>query len=238
MGIPQTKTKAWDPSAHRVAAMAVAISVHIGLIALLLRPAADHREALPPAESDAPTLKLRFIERPRAATAPPVRASLLSKDLTSGVQQKQTRTVPAPSRPSISAAAPFAAPTSTRMPPAQAVRAAPTPPNPYTSETPATDGGFAERLRNAQHAYDVHGVPGSDKRFVQGIQLTDPMNQGIGSLARRVQRLFGVPNHHCIDVDVWQNLSVDELIARHLTRGDVEKENQKYQCNRPLGLSI
>ncbi|WP_239951097.1 hypothetical protein [Dyella terrae] len=64
------------------------------------------------------------------------------------------------------------------------------------------------------------------------------MNQGIGSVMRNAQRLFGVTNHHCIDVDVWQHLTPDELKERHLTAADVEKESQKYNCNRPLGLNF
>ncbi|MFC4529101.1 hypothetical protein ISN76_18840 [Dyella halodurans] len=64
------------------------------------------------------------------------------------------------------------------------------------------------------------------------------MDQGIGSVMRSAQRLFGVTNRHCIDVDVWQHLSPDELKDRHLTAADVERESEKYNCNRPLGLNF
>ncbi len=100
------------------------------------------------------------------------------------------------------------------------------------------DGGFRDRMLNAQHSQGVRGVPGSDRRVVPGIELTDPMSQGVGSVVRSAQRLFGVTSHHCIDVDVWQHLTPDELIERHLTAADVEKESQKYNCNRPLGLNF
>jgi hypothetical protein len=52
------------------------------------------------------------------------------------------------------------------------------------------------------------------------------------------QRLFGVTNHHCIDVEVLQSLTPAELAARHLSPADVQKEGEKYACNKPLGLSF
>lgn len=91
---------------------------------------------------------------------------------------------------------------------------------------------------NAQHSQGIRGVPGTDRRFAPGIDLTDPMDQGVGSLVRGAQRLFGVTNRHCIDVDVWQHLTPDELKERHLTAAEVEKQSEKYNCNRPLGLNF
>jgi hypothetical protein len=73
---------------------------------------------------------------------------------------------------------------------------------------------------------------------VSGVELTNPRDQGIGSVMRSAQRLFGVTNHHCVDVGVWQHLTEDELKDRHLSAADVEKASQKYNCNRPLGLSF
>lgn len=102
--------------------------------------------------------------------------------------------------------------------------------------TNAGDGGFHERLSNAQHLQDIHGVPGSDTRVAPGLELTRPMNQGIGAVMRNTQRLFGIPSRHCVDVEVWQHLSPDELSARHLSPLDVRRETEKYDCNQPLGL--
>jgi hypothetical protein len=100
------------------------------------------------------------------------------------------------------------------------------------------DGGFQQRLLDAQHGQGITRIPGSDTSVVPGIRLTDPMNQGIGAALRNTQRLFGVTNHHCIDVEVWQSLSPAELAARHLSPADVQKESDKYACNKPLGLSF
>ena len=93
-------------------------------------------------------------------------------------------------------------------------------------------------MRDAQTSQGIRGVPGSDRRVVQGIQLTDPMKQGVGAVVRSAQRLFGVTQRHCIDVEVWQQLSPEERIARHLTADDVKNESEKYDCNRPKGLSF
>ena len=101
-----------------------------------------------------------------------------------------------------------------------------------------SDGGFQERLLKARRAYAVHGVPGSDKTFAPGIHLIDPGKQGVGSVMRHAQRLFGIANRHCIDVDVWRHLTPQELSARHISPGEVDQADEKYQCNRPPGLSF
>jgi hypothetical protein len=91
---------------------------------------------------------------------------------------------------------------------------------------------------DAQHAQRIRGIPGSDTPVASGIQSTDPMNQGVGAVMRSTQRLFGITDRHCIDVEVWQSLSPDELTARHLSPADVRREGDKYNCNRPLGLNF
>jgi hypothetical protein len=100
------------------------------------------------------------------------------------------------------------------------------------------DGGFSQRLSAAQRAQHVPGLPGSDTRLAPGVQMIDPRSQGIGGLMRNAQRLFGVPSKPCIDVEIWSRMSIQELLARHLSPADVEAANQKYDCNRPLGLNF
>lgn len=100
------------------------------------------------------------------------------------------------------------------------------------------DGGFADRLRQAQQSYSVRPLPGSDRPRVNGIQLIDPKTQGVAATVRQLQRLFGRPNHHCIDVDAWHRMSPDELSARHISPSDVARVDAENQCNRPMGLSF
>ncbi|MHC1479596.1 hypothetical protein ACYJW8_05045 [Frateuria aurantia] len=81
-------------------------------------------------------------------------------------------------------------------------------------------------------------LPGSDHRLVEGIALIDPMRQGVGAVLRTVQRGFGVTQRHCIDVQVGTSLSTEALLARHLTPADLEREEQRYHCNAPMGLHV
>jgi hypothetical protein len=101
-----------------------------------------------------------------------------------------------------------------------------------------SDGGFQERLRLAQHSHSIHGVPGSDTPAAPGIHLVDPMNQGIGAVMRTTQRAFGITSSHCVDVDVWRHLTLQELSARHISSSDVDEVDRKYGCDKPLGLRL
>lgn len=229
----QAAPKSATLSARRAVALAVALGSHLALLMVLLRPAAPASAPWVSTEGSAATLKLRFIPLPRVAPAPPPTPR----------QTASTPIVPAPLRAKVRS------PAATHGQSPETASASGTPPasplspavatGPSTSMLPTTgDGGFRDRVRSAQHAQDVHGVPGSDRPVAPGIALTDPMDQGIGAVVRKAQRLFGVTDPHCIDVDVWLNLSPQELIARHLTMADVDKVSEKYHCNRPPGLSF
>lgn len=69
-----------------------------------------------------------------------------------------------------------------------------------------------------------------------GIQLTAPRDQGLGAVMRKMQRLFGITSHACIDVDVWGTLSSQELAEKHITPDQVKRLAEKYHCNEPPGL--
>nr|WP_199043297.1 hypothetical protein [Dyella sp. ASV24] len=211
--------------------MVVAIGCHLILLMALLRPAAPRTDMTSAMESSEAVLKARFVSLRRLTPMPPaspVPRKTSVKERTSTPAHHITQAaIPPIQTGSISVPSPPVAPDT------------PSAPDSYTSgQTTMGDGGFRDRMLNAQHSQGVRGVPGSDRRVVPGIELTDPMSQGVGSVVRSAQRLFGVTSHHCIDVDVWQHLTPDELIERHLTAADVEKESQKYNCNRPLGLNF
>ena len=225
-------------SARRVAAMVVAIGYHVFLLMVLLRPVAhdpDVAEVL--TLNNTATLEVRFISPPRPTRPPPVngapRASLAPSAAAHVQPGKQAFSHPPPTQlvtlPSPPQTEPRPPDTSDQI----------VAPQPYTNtRAPASDGGFRERLFDAQHAQRIRGIPGSDAPVASGIQLTDPMNQGVGAVLRSTQRLFGITDRHCIDVEVWQSLSPDELTARHLSPEDVKREDDKYNCNRPLGLNF
>ncbi|HEY8683563.1 MAG TPA: hypothetical protein VIM06_10370 [Rhodanobacter sp.] len=212
--------------------MVVVLSGHLGLLMLLLEPAISNRNATPAARSNSPMLNLRFIRQPRLASlhlALPASQTVVS---TLRVHAKPSRR-PSEPLPVQRATHVTALPSETHL------TSTPSTPNPYAgNKASADDGGFQKRLLNAQHSYAVRGVPGSDTPFAPGIHLADPMSQGIGAVMRKAQRLFGVTNRHCIDVEAWRQLTPQELSARHISPDDVDKVDEKYDCNRPPGLSF
>jgi hypothetical protein len=229
-------------SARQVAAIVVAISFHLVLLVALLRPGAKQPEAaLAAAGAASSKLDVRLISPPARATALPTqkakqpgrpspsrevekkKAGLLTiarNFRASAIDRPVESVVPERANAAVESAAPSGFERRRAIPEFSG------------------DGGFRDRLLNAQHSQGSKGIPGSDTPISPGIQLTDPMNQGVGAVMRDTQRLFGITNRHCIDVEVWQSLSADELSARHLSPADVRREGEKYNCNRPLGLNF
>ena len=210
-----------------VTVLAVVISGHLGLWMLMLRPGIFDRDTTPVLSNRLQVLKLRFFPPPQPSSAHPrLPAYLLIAPAVHG-----RKTLPA--RSSKPLAVQQTAPASTPPSAARITSAL----GLETSEKNASrDGGFHERLHRATHSYSVRGLPGSDTPSAPGIRLVDPMHQGIGALMRTAQRAFGIENRHCINVDVWRHLTPQELSARHISPGDVDKVDQKYDCNEPPGL--
>lgn len=201
--------------------MSLAIGCHLGLLMLMLRPATHRYDAVSVGKNDMQSLELRFIpvRTQRPVASPPV------------VQRQMPVKHSKP--PVVHAVVPTAS-TAPVSPPVPADARLPS----ASAPTSFADGGFQQQLRNAQQSHAAPGIPGSDMRRAPGLQLTDPMHQGIGSVLRSAQRLFGVTNSHCVDVDVLSSLSPEALAERHLSPRDVARMNEKYDCNRPLGLSF
>jgi hypothetical protein len=203
--------------------MVVVLGCHLGLLMLMLRPV-SHQQSKPPLpENDPLVLKLRFIpHKPPAPSMPPIPRQSIARTV------RVSRANPPIPQPAI--AAPQSPPITTpdRQLPDDFAR----------NQTDAGDGGFQARLRNAQRSGDIHGVPGSDTPSAPGIHMVDPMSQGIGAVMRSTQRLFGITNSHCIDADVWRHLTPEERKTRHVSLRDADKVDEKYGCNRPLGLSL
>ncbi|MEP7187039.1 MAG: hypothetical protein ABI767_14505 [Rhodanobacter sp.] len=70
--------------------------------------------------------------------------------------------------------------------------------------------------------------------IVKGLRMIDPRMQGIGGAVGKLQTVFGVPDPHCVDVDVWRGMSVQELLDRHMSPSPVEATAQEYGCGPPL----
>lgn len=209
-------------SARRVIAITTAVSCHLALLGVMLMPVGYTPDIARMPSGPEQSLELRFVPKTHELPRPPTPAPIVptgKKDARSHVPARQVSNGTPPTAPP-SPDKTFVPATSSGTPPAMG------------------DGGFAERLRDAQGSNVVRGVPGSDVRLAPGIQLIDPMNQGVGAAIRNTQRLFGVTDSHCQDVEVWGHLSSEELIARHLTPSDVKRVNEKYHCGSPLGFSF
>ena len=73
-------------------------------------------------------------------------------------------------------------------------------------------------------------LPGSDAPIVQGLHMTDPRMQGAAGVARALQTFFGVTNPHCVDVEVWRGMTVEERLAHYVTSTQVERIAEEYHC--------
>jgi hypothetical protein len=218
-------------SIRRAVAIAAAAAVHAGLLLALLRPSAYRFDVARARGEPSSTLELRFVDVPPAVATQPTLARPSNR------KQPRTR------QPAPAAIAPHPAPASVQP---SATDAPPTPPAPMaprpgdtmqaTIAPPMGDGGFQQRLQAAQHAGDVHGVPGSDIRRAPGLALVDPRTQGVAGTVRTLQRLFGVKEKACVDVDRLGTLTVEELVARHVTPTELKAMIEKNGCNEPPGL--
>ncbi len=214
-------------SGRRIPVWIVVIACHLGLLMPFLQPATDDSNMKPLAKDRERVLLLRLLSlsRPSALTSPTRRVSGSPRH--QDAASKRSMSVSVVQRPidalSPSAEAHVSSPETT---PAEAANSA----------GAKGDGGFGQRLREAQHASAIKGVPGSDKALASGIHFVDPMDQGIGAVARQTQRLFGIKSRQCLDVEKWRSMTQQELSARHISPDDVDREDEKYQCNAPPGL--
>lgn len=208
-------------SARRVAAMVVAIGCHLGLLVAVLRPATHRYTAIDVEPRDIKALALRFVD---THTPRPIVVPAHTRIVT-----PPRRATPLPVRPKDAPPAP---------PPSLGDVAAPPAPPPAPTTSSFSNGRFEQQLHDAQRSRTMPALPGSDRRRAPDIQLIDPRNQGIDAVARKTQRLFGIPDGRCVDVDRLRSLSPEELASRHLSPRDVARMNEKYDCDRPLGLSF
>lgn len=212
-------TAGWNwrgPAGHRVAVQATVIGLHLGILWLLQRPATPRLPSTNTAADARTGLRIRFLHIP---LEPP---------------HQQVRNDPRPSIPAPKHSAP-ARKTVTAGEPAPAA----------TKPTASTAGRLDWSLPSgdADHGYIAHGpgdgtgfghsatrIPGSGAAVVPGIRMIDPRTQGVAGAVRAVQALFGVADHHCVDVEAWRSLSTEELLDRHISPAQVYRTAETYHC--------
>lgn len=232
----------------RVMAMTLAIGAHLMLVILLLRPSGPRRmdltrrsvTASAGSDSGGRLQVVEWLRRAPSSTSHMAHMrSVISRVADSRARHsdvhaataRRPRAAPLPPSASRSAAVARQSPNRSRpldlqLPPGAATE----------GRDLDRDGGFRDRLRQSAATGQVRGVPGTDRHVVQGIQLVDPRDQGIGAVMRTMQRLFGITSHACIDVDVWSGLSPRDLAAKHITPDQLQQLAERYHCNEPPGL--
>ena len=218
-------------SQRRIAALVIAIGGHIGLGLLLLRPVPVWRSSMKRGGGTTSVLDLRFIRSSRSKAGPLIKVGPEPRSVFSRVSSANQ----VASSQALSVVSGHNSDSSEKQT-ANGRIVLLLPDTHGVAGNPGYDGGFMARLRAAKRADVVHGVPGSDARYVPGIHLTDPKDQGIGAVLRTTQRAFGITSSHCIDVDVWSHLTPDQLSTRHVSPRDVVRVEAKYHCNEPPGL--
>ncbi len=223
---------AWREPLRRGAVAGLVMSLHLLALLMLMRPFTLRPFAAPVRRAGRQALQLRFFRRlPHSSAdvrlpAISINAPAVRVQTAPSAHLQKAPTAPhamSPSLPSSVQWLPASRDTPIGMPGAQGTIA---------------DGGFQRRLLHARRADAIRGVPGSDVPFVGGISLIALEARGAAAVMRRAQRLFGVANRHCIDVDVWHHMTPQALSARHISPNEVDQVDEAYHCNRPPGLSF
>lgn len=103
------------------------------------------------------------------------------------------------------------------------------------SDTPTYVPGGGRFAADPGFTRDNVHLPGS-ARPVRGapvLHMIDPKMQGIAGAVRTVQRLFGIPDSHCVDLDVWRNMTRSERIAHYITDEQMDDYAERYHCISP-----
>jgi hypothetical protein len=217
----------WQEISRRIAVYVVVISLHLGMLMILLRGAVSPwRESFKEARSAHDILNVRFIAVSASATPKVVKAFSRATVRTSPVRMRERsmpRKVMPAGNPPVVAAEPdpgAATPWDTRSDAQSAVVAG--------GSGYMAGGDLLRGVTKGSRPGDH--LPGSDQAIVAGIQLTDPKKQGARNVVHRLQELFGVPDHHCVDVDAWRGMSIQELVDLHISPEDVQRTAEEHKC--------
>jgi hypothetical protein len=202
----------------RVATMAVVLLIHAGFVILLLLPAGAWRWRGTTRAPRSDALSLRFMAlpsvlplRPRAKVLPHVHATTPMRRPMPVVSVVAPKPQP---RLAVSASVPSAS--------ADDIRSA-QPSYIAGGGRFATDSGFTrDNVHLPGSAQPVHGMP--------VFHMVDPQMQGIAGAVRTVQKLFGIPDSHCVDVDVWRAMTTSERIAKHIDDERIDETAARYHC--------
>ena len=216
---PQT-FEGWRESRCRVTTYVIVLSMHLGLLTVLLDGTASPWRKPHGVTNMHDVLDIRFIPVPARASPDRVLPAAATVARTPPVRRRGK---------------PAVAPTTSAD--NRATEVTPQPrvlrwELPGIVDSHYIAGGNLLHSPSGARQSNVH-LPGSGVAIVQGIHMVDPKMQGIGGVARRLQSLFGIPDHHCVDVDGWRRLSTQEMLDRDISPAEVEETAAEYHCLPP-----
>jgi hypothetical protein len=220
---------AWRDHVRRGIAIGIAASLHLLVLILVVGPKTDWQDDAKGHRADVQRLQLRFLRKQATSHRHPTEPALRAIATRSPAQPGHK--TPSSKPAAVQDASP-AGPVMARPVVSEAAVA------PANNPGVEGDGGFHQRLFQSQGLSATRAVPGSDAPLVAGIHLADPASQGIGAVARKAQRLFGITNRHCIDVATWRNLTPQERSDRHISSDELDRLDEEYHCNAPMGLAF
>jgi hypothetical protein len=73
-------------------------------------------------------------------------------------------------------------------------------------------------------AGNVNGAP--------QFQMVDPKTQGFGvGVIRFIGAFTGAVDPHCVELEAWRGMTIEERIKRGVSEQDIEKVEQHYNCD-------
>jgi len=209
----------------RIAMLAAVLLLHLGFLAFLLAPSSGWRWPVQETPAAAPDVLLVRLLPPRIEPAMPPQPAM-PRPAPSAPAAHRPPPVALPTRSTTQAAAPISPATSR----AADILIATAPPNFIAG------GG---RLSGPDYGQQNVRVPGSDApvRGMPTFRMADPRMQGVAGAIRVIGGLVGgAVDPHCLQVDAWQGMSLQERIAHHVDADDARMAAiaESYHCPDPL----
>lgn len=212
----EEKQGRWRASGQRIVAYVAVTGLHVAFVMfLLLEPSTPGHVPALHSMSARDAIRVRLLRYDPVASMPPVARSLPPPRRRKSARQTSTL----------------------HALPLKSAARAPSTPDEATVPTdgPPTyiDGGGRFREPSLYLRSNNTQLPGSGVPIVKGLRMIDPRMRGVGGAVRNLQAIFGAPDPHCVDVDAWRGMPVQELLDRHMSPSRVESTAQEYGCGPP-----
>jgi hypothetical protein len=205
---------------RRPVVLALVMLGHIGLLMVMLRPAAPWRVAIGKRDHhDTEAMRLHFIHlstrhaSPQPQTSAPVHVAVMHEQHATVIPR-----TPA-SKPAPTAIA------SVDIPLVSA--------SPANTETYVSGGAAFQKGLHADDDAASFKVPGGYVPRAPRFHMVDPTSQGVAGLIHFIGRLTGAEDPHCVDVDTWRGMTYQEQIAHHLSQSDIDQVAAEHGCVPP-----